>query len=99
MYFLFAVPPSRIYFNGSMNNKLEGKEGTDLVIECMADGGKPPPFVSILNGTRPNITQEVSYTIPMISRDYHQKPIVCQATSIALNSPMTSTIQIYLNCK
>ncbi|XP_071176511.1 nephrin-like [Mytilus edulis] len=93
------VPPSRIYFHGSMDNKLEGTEGTDLLIRCIADGGKPPPDVSILNGTRPNKQQEVSYTIPKISRDNHQRTIVCQATSDALDNPMTTIGQIYLNLK
>lgn len=78
---------------------MEGTEGTDLLIRCLADVGKPPPDVSILDGTRPSGSQEVSYTIPMISRDYHQKSIECQASSAALNSPMTTTVQIYLNCK
>lgn len=82
-----------------MNNKLEGKEGTDLLIRCIADGGKPPPYVSILNGTRPNNTQEVSYTIPKISRDYHQKSLVCQTTNGVLGDPMRTTVQVYLNCK
>ncbi|OPL20246.1 hypothetical protein AM593_02021, partial [Mytilus galloprovincialis] len=77
---------------------LEGTEGSVLLIRCIADGGNPPPDVSILeDGTRLNGTQEVSYTIPMISRDYHQKIIECQANSDALVSPMKTSVQIYLN--
>lgn len=82
-----------------MSNKLEGTEGADLLIRCISDGGKPPPNVSILNSTAPNGVQEVSYTIPKISREYHQKSTVCQASSDALDNPMTTTGQIYLNCK
>ncbi|VDI14607.1 Hypothetical predicted protein, partial [Mytilus galloprovincialis] len=85
-----------------MNNMLEGREGTDLLIRCIAVGGKPPPDVSILDsllGSRPSKTQEVSYRIPLINRDYHQKSIVCQATSAALDNPRKTTVHIYLNLK
>ncbi|XP_052063073.1 nectin-1-like [Mytilus californianus] len=68
-------------------------------MKCIVDCGKPPPDVSIMDDTRPNNTQEVSYTIPTISRDYHQKSIVCQATSDALDNPMKTTVQISLNLK
>lgn len=96
----FTVPPSHLYFHGSIDNKLEGTEGTNLLIRCITVGGKPPPSVSILvNDTRLNGTQEVSYTIPMISRDYHQKIIECQATSDALVSQIITSVQINLNCK
>ncbi|XP_071175217.1 neural cell adhesion molecule 1-like isoform X2 [Mytilus edulis] len=97
---ILYVPPTRLYFIGSIDSKLEGMEGVDFLIRCKADDGKPPPDVSILgDGTRPNSIQEVSYTIPMISRDYHQKSVVCQATSDALVNPMNTTVQIYLNLK
>lgn len=95
----FTVPPTQLYFSGLTNSKLEGMEGTDLLIRCEAVGGKPSPNVSILNGTRPNSIQEVSYTIQTITRDYHQKLIVCQATSDALVNPKTTTVHIYLTCK
>lgn len=45
----FTEPPSRLYFHGPIYNKLEGTEGSVLVIRCIADGGKPPPDVSILD--------------------------------------------------
>ncbi|VDH91385.1 Hypothetical predicted protein, partial [Mytilus galloprovincialis] len=92
-------PPTQLYFFGLPDNKLKGTEGVDLLIRCIADGGKPPPDVSILDGTRPNGIQEVSYTIPNISRDYHQKSIVCKANSDALDNQLTTTVQIYLNLK
>lgn len=100
IYFSIA-PPTRLYYNGSMDNKLEGTEGTDLLIRCTAEGGKPPPDVkvTILDGTGSNGIKEVNYTIPTISRDYHRRTIVCKATSNAFNISMTATAHIYLNCK
>lgn len=97
--FFFTVPPTRLYFFRSIANKLEVMEGTDLLIRCIAEGGKPPPDLSILNSSRPNKTQEISFIIPTISRDYHQKQIVCDASSDALESPMIVTVQINLYCK
>ncbi|XP_071176510.1 kin of IRRE-like protein 3 [Mytilus edulis] len=84
-----------------MDNKLEGTEGTDLLIRCTAEGGKPPPDVkvTILDGTGSNGIKEVNYTIPTISRDYHRRTIVCKATSNAFNISMTATAHIYLNLK
>ncbi|XP_076112553.1 nephrin-like isoform X1 [Mytilus galloprovincialis] len=93
------VPPTRLYFFRSIANKLEVMEGTDLLIRCIAEGGKPPPDLSILNSSRPNQTQEISFIIPTISRDYHQKQIVCDASSDALESPMRVTVQINLYLK
>ncbi|CAG2206553.1 unnamed protein product [Mytilus edulis] len=53
---VLQLPPTRLYFFRSIANKLEGMEGTDLLIRCIAEGGKPPPDVSILNSSRPNKT-------------------------------------------
>ncbi|XP_071176505.1 uncharacterized protein [Mytilus edulis] len=96
---ILYVPPTKFYFHGLTDSKLEGTEGTDLLIRCIAEGGKPPPVVTILDWTRPTSIQEVSYTIPSITRDYHQKSIACQASSAALGQPLTTTLQIYLNLK
>ncbi|VDI07095.1 Hypothetical predicted protein [Mytilus galloprovincialis] len=87
--------------NASTDNKLTGTEGNDLIIECIAVGGIPAPSLSlIVLGTmvQTNV-QNVQYFVQKISRIYDQTNISCEANSDALDTKMTTTAQIYLNCR
>lgn len=99
LFLLLLEGPSRLYFIGSSNNMIEGREGTDLQIRCKADGGTPPPNVSIVDDKASSGIQEVNYTIPNIHRDYHRKSIACTATNDAYMRQLNSSVQIYLRRK
>ncbi|XP_071175227.1 irregular chiasm C-roughest protein-like isoform X2 [Mytilus edulis] len=80
-------------------NRLIGTEGEDLLIECIAVGGKPAPTLSlvVLGTTVQTGVQELKYVLRNIPRIYDTTNVSCKADSDALDIPMTTTTLIFLN--
>lgn len=100
LYCSFIEQPTQLAFtNASTVNRLIGTEGEDLLIECIAVGGKTAPTLSlvVLGTTVQTGVHELKYVLRNIPRIYDTTNVSCKADSDALGIPMTTTTLIFLN--
>lgn len=102
-YITFSVEPSSVKIDSVLpDDKVSGTEGVDLIITCIAVGGKPKPDVKVLISGRTVATgkQSLQHTLPTISRSYDRKAITCYAGHEEISHyPLVDEAKIYLICK
>ena len=84
------------------------KEGAELAVSCVVEGGHPPaslvwlltphhsPGLNTSGGTHPHISEA---HLGAVLRAYHNSTVTCLAKHQALTHPLNQSLQLHVQCK
>ena len=84
------------------------KEGAELAVSCVVEGGHPPaslvwlltphhsPGLNTSGGTHPHISEA---HLGNVLRAYHNSTVTCLAKHQALTHPLNQSLQLHVQCK
>lgn len=115
MLFSCAADPPRSLYLAVDGRRLDPgnlflpvKEGAELAVSCVVEGGHPPaslawlltphhsPGLNTSGGSHPHISEAHLGTV---LRAYHNSTVTCLAKHQALTHPLNQSLQLHVQCK